>query len=48
MELFKLLGTIAIENGEANNAIDNTTDRVKKSESIGTIQTVRNNSYRKW
>ena len=33
MELFKLLGTIAIENGEANNAIDNTTDRVKKSES---------------
>jgi hypothetical protein len=33
LELFKLLGTIAIENGEANNAIDNTTDRVKKSES---------------
>ena len=33
MELFKLLGTIATENGEANNAIDNTTDRVKKSES---------------
>ena len=30
MELFKLLGTIAIENGEANNAIDETTGKAER------------------
>lgn len=33
MELFKLLGTIAIENGDANKAIDDTTDKAQDSES---------------
>lgn len=33
MELFKLLGTIAINNSDANKAIDNTTDKAGKSES---------------
>ena len=33
MELFKLLGTIAIDNSEANASIDDTTDKASKSES---------------
>lgn len=33
MELFKLLGRIAVENSEANSAIDDTTGRAEKSES---------------
>ena len=33
MELFKLLGTIAVENSGANDAIDETTDKAEKSES---------------
>ena len=33
MELFRLLGTIAIDNSGANNAIDDTTDKAEKSES---------------
>lgn len=33
MELFKLFGTIAINNGDANKAIDDTTGRAEKSES---------------
>lgn len=33
MELFRLLGTIAIENGKANDAIDDTTGKAEKSES---------------
>ena len=33
MELFKLLGTIAIDNAKANREIDTTTGRVEKSES---------------
>lgn len=32
MELFRLLGTIAIDNNRANSAIDDTTDRAEKSE----------------
>lgn len=32
MELFKLFGTIAITNADANEAIDDTTDRAEKSE----------------
>lgn len=32
MELFKLFGRIAVENDEANNAIDETTDRAEQSE----------------
>lgn len=32
MELFKLLGTIAIENTEADEAIDSTTDKAEKSQ----------------
>ena len=32
MELFKLFGTIAIQNADANEAIDDTTDRAKESE----------------
>lgn len=32
MELFRLLGTIAIQNEEANDAIDETTDKASKSE----------------
>lgn len=32
MELFKLLGTIAIENDSANKALDDTTDKAEKSE----------------
>jgi len=35
MELFKLFGTIAIQNADANDQIDDTTDRAEKSE--GTI-----------
>ena len=31
MELFKLFGTIAIDNSEANNGIDETTDKAEKS-----------------
>lgn len=33
MELFKLFGTIAIQNADANEQIDDTTDRAKESES---------------
>ncbi|HHZ05803.1 MAG TPA: hypothetical protein GX401_03275 [Clostridiales bacterium] len=33
MELFKLLGTIAIDNGDANKAIDDTTDKAQDSDS---------------
>ena len=33
MELFKLFGTIALNNSEANNAIDETTSKAEKSES---------------
>lgn len=33
MELFKLFGTIAIKNADANEAIDDTTDRAEQSES---------------
>lgn len=33
MELFKLFGTIAIQNADANDAIDDTTDRAEQSES---------------
>lgn len=33
MELFKLFGTIAITNAEANDAIDDTTDKAEQSES---------------
>ncbi len=33
MELFKLLGTIAVDNQEANHAIDETTDRAEQSHS---------------
>lgn len=33
MELFKLMGTIAIENGQAINAMDETTDHAEKSHS---------------
>ena len=33
LELFKLFGTIAINNGDANKAIDDTTGRAEKSES---------------
>lgn len=33
MELFKLFGTIAVENDEANNAIDETTGKAENSES---------------
>lgn len=33
MELFKLLGTIAIDNTEANNALDGTTERANRSAS---------------
>lgn len=33
MELFKLFGTIAIQNSDANEQIDDTTDRAKESES---------------
>ena len=33
MELFKLFGTIAITNADANEAIDDTTDKAKDSES---------------
>ena len=32
MELFKLFGTIAIQNADANEAIDDTTDRAEESE----------------
>ena len=32
MELFKLFGTIAINNGDANKAIDDTTGKAEKSE----------------
>ena len=31
MELFKLFGTIAIQNADANEQIDDTTDRAKES-----------------
>ena len=31
MELFKLLGTIAVENAEAKEALDDTTDKAKKT-----------------
>ena len=38
MDLFKLLGTIVIQNSEANQAIDETTDIAEKSEQkIGTV-----------
>lgn len=33
MELFKLFGTIAIQNADANDAIDDTTDKAEQSES---------------
>lgn len=33
MELFKLFGTIAIQNADANEAIDDTTDKAQQSES---------------
>lgn len=33
MELFKILGTIAISNADANDAIDDTTEKAEKSES---------------
>ena len=33
MELFKLLGTIAIDNTAANQSIDNTTDKAENSHS---------------
>ena len=32
MELFKLLGTVAIENSEANNAIDETTGKAERAQ----------------
>lgn len=32
MELFKILGTIAVDNTKANNAIDDTTKKAKSSE----------------
>lgn len=32
MELFKLLGTVAVDTSEANKSIDDTTDKVEKSE----------------
>ena len=32
MEVFKLLGTIAVNNSDANNAIDETSDKAEKSE----------------
>ena len=32
MELFKLFGTIAIQNADANEAIDDTTDKASQSE----------------
>ena len=32
MELFKLFGTIAIQNADANEAIDDTTDKAQQSE----------------
>ena len=32
MELFKLFGTIAIQNADANDSIDDTTDKAKDSE----------------
>ena len=32
MELFRLLGTIAIDNQNANKEIDDTTDKAEKSE----------------
>lgn len=31
MELFKLFGTIAIENAEANQALDDTADKAKNT-----------------
>ncbi|MGN0621347.1 MAG: hypothetical protein ACI4I9_05730, partial [Porcipelethomonas sp.] len=33
MELFKILGKIAVENSEANNAIDETSGKAEQSES---------------
>ena len=33
MELFKILGKIAVDNSEANSSIDDTTGRAEKSES---------------
>ena len=45
MELFKLFGTIAIQNADANEQIDDTTDRAKESENQISGAFLQENGY---